>query len=175
MDEGLDTGPVLARAQVPISALDTTGSLTARLSSVGARLLIEALGNYLRGELTPQPQNEAEATYSGAISKEEGEIDWHLPAIELWRRVRAFSPWPGCYTRWQEGRLKIIEAVPVTEARNFKSGQVAALTSTAAFGVGTGEGVLGILRVQAEGKRVMSAAEFLRGQREFIGAVLPQS
>ncbi len=202
MDEGLDTGPVLARAQVPISALDTTGSLTARLSLVGARLLIEALGNYLRGELTPQPQseagalvgarlliealghylrgeltpqpqNEAEATYSGAITKEEGEIDWHLPAIEIWRRVRAFYPWPGCYTRWQEGRLKIIEALPLTGDKAFKVGEVVALTSAAAFGVGTGDGVLGILRVQREGKRVMSAAEFLRGQRGFIGAVLP--
>jgi len=173
MEEGLDTGPVLARAQVPISALDTTGSLTARLSLVGARLLLEALAHYLRGELTPQPQNEAEATYSGAITKEEGEIDWHLPAIELWRRVRAFHPWPGCYTRWQEERLKIIEALPLPEGKAFKAGEVVALTSTAAFGVGTGDGALGILKVQREGKRVMSAAEFLRGQRGFIGAVLP--
>jgi methionyl-tRNA formyltransferase len=175
MDKGLDTGPVLARAQVPISALDTTGSLTARLSLVGARLLVEALGHYLRGELTSKPQNEAEATYSGAISKEEGEIDWHLPAIEIWRRVRAFHPWPGCYTRWQGKQLKIIEALPLTEGKAFKVGEVVALTSTAAFGVGTGDGVLGILRVQREGKRVMSAVEFLRGQREFIGAVLPSS
>jgi methionyl-tRNA formyltransferase len=178
MDEGLDTGPILARAQIPVSAQDTTGSLTTKLSLIGARLLQEVLSYWSRGELTPQPQSEAEATYSGSITKEEGEIDWHLPAIDIWRRVRAFHPWPGCYTRWQGRQLKIIEAVPLTEERTFKVGQVVALTSVpegakAAFGVYTGDGVLGVSRVQLEGKRAISAAEFLRGQREFIGTVLP--
>jgi methionyl-tRNA formyltransferase len=172
MDEGLDTGPVLARAQIPIRALDTTGSLTDRLSLVGASLLLEALGRYLRGELTPQPQNEAEATYSGSFTKEDGEIDWHLPALDIWRRVRAFYPWPGCYTKWQGGRLKIVEALPLTGEKASKVGEVVS-TSASAFGVSTGEGILGVSRLQPEGKRVMSAAEFLRGQRGFIGAVLP--
>ncbi len=177
MEEGLDSGPILARAQIPISAADTTGSLTTKLSVVGARLLVEALCHHLRGELTPRPQNEAEATYSGSITKEEGEIDWHLPAVDIWRRVRAFYPWPGCYTRWRGKKLDIIEAVPLTGEKAFKVGEVVVLPlgSTAAFGISTGEGVLGILRVQLEGKRVMSAAEFLRGQREFIGALLPSS
>ncbi len=175
MDEGMDTGPVLARAQVPVSAADNTGSLTTKLSLVGARLLLEVLGHYLRGELTPEPQNEAEATYSSPITKEEGEIDWHLPAVDIWRRVRAFHPWPGCYTRWRGKKLDIIEAVPLTGEKAFKVGEVVALTSAAALGVNTGEGVLGVSRVQLEGRRAMSAAEFLRGQREFIGAILPSS
>lgn len=177
MEEGLDSGPILARAQIPISAVDTTGSLTTKLSVVGAGLLVEALCHHLRGELTPRPQNEAEATYSDSITKEEGEIDWHLPAVDIWRRVRAFYPWPGCYTRWRGKKLDIIEAVPLTGEKAFKVGEVVVLPlgSTAAFGISTGEGVLGILRVQLEGKRVMSAAEFLRGQREFIGALLPSS
>ena len=98
MDAGLDTGPVLARAQIPVSAMDTTGSLTAKLSLIAAQLLLEVLPRWWRGEITPQPQNEAEATYSSVLSKQDGEIDWHLPAPELWRRVRALSPWPGCYT-----------------------------------------------------------------------------
>ena len=173
MDEGMDTGPILARAQIPISALDNTGSLTGKLSLVGARLLVEALCHYLRGELAPQPQNEAEATSSSPLNKEEGEIDWHLPALDIWRRVRAFYPWPGCYTKWRGKKLDIIEAVPLTGEKAFKVGEVVALSSAAAFGVSTGEGILGILRVQLEGKRDISAAEFLRGQREFIGAVLP--
>jgi len=181
MDEGLDSGPILARAQIPISVLDTTGSLTTKLSVVGARLLVEALCHHLRGELTPRPQNEAEATYSSPIKKEEAEIDWRLPAVDIWRRVRAFYPWPGCYTRWQGKKLDIIEAVPLTgpsRMGRIKSGEVVALTSvakgsTAAFGVNTGDGVLGVSRVQLEGKRAISAAEFLRGQREFIGALLP--
>ena len=180
MDTGLDTGPILTKAQIAISALDTTGSLTAKLSQVAARVLQEGLPCWLRGELTPQPQNEAEATYSSPITKEEGEIDWHLGTIDIWRRVRAFHPWPGCYTRWRGRQLKLIEAMPLPQERTLDAGQVVALTpvrggTKAAFGVGTGDGILGVLKVQLEGKRAISAAEFLRGQRQFIGAILPLS
>ncbi len=176
MEKGLDTGPVLARAQISISARDTTGSLTAKLSLIAAQLLQEVLPCWSRGELAPQPQDEAEATYCGTITKEEGEIDWHLSAVDIWRRVRAFHPWPGCYTRWQGRQLKIIEAVPLPGERALEVGQVVALNKGGAvLGVNTGDGVLGILRVQVEGKRAMSADEFLRGQRQFIGAILPSS
>mgnify|MGYP003681896042 CR=1 FL=1 len=178
MDKGLDTGPILTRAQISISTQDTTGSLTAKLSHIGARLLQEVLVGWLKGKLTPKPQNETEATYSSPITKEDGEINWHLPAIDIWRRVRAFQPWPVSYTRWRGRQLKIIEAVPLSGERTLEVGQVIALTPAkegAAFGVYTGDGVLGVSRVQLEGKRAMSAAEFLRGQREFIGAILPLS
>ena len=174
MHQGLDTGPVLARAQIPISAQDTTGSLTAKLSLIAAQLLLEVLPCWSRGELTPRPQVEAEATYTSVLSKQDGEIDWHLSAVDIWRRVRAFYPWPGCYTGWQGRQLKIMEAVPLPGERTLEVGQVVALSKGGAvFGVSTGDGVLGILRVQVEGKRAMSAAEFLRGQRQFIGAILP--
>lgn len=176
MDSGMDTGPVLARAQIPVSARDTTGSLGGKLSLIGAHLLLDVLVRWVRGEIDPQPQNEAEATYCGAISKEAGKIDWHLSAGELWRRVRAYQPWPGCYTRWQGKQLKIIEAVPLGDVEALEAGQVVALNRKgAAFGVSTGDGVLGVLRVQLEGKRAMSAADFLRGQRHLIGAILPST
>ncbi len=174
MDSGLDTGPVLARAQIPISVHDTTGSLTAKLSQIAARLLIEVLTFWPRGELTPQAQNQAEATYSSVLSKKDSEIDWRLSAPEIWRRVRAFQPWPRSYTRWQGRQFKIIEAVPLPGERTLAVGQVVALNKEGmAFGVNTGDGVLGILMVQLEGKRAMPAAEFSRGQRQFIGAILP--
>jgi methionyl-tRNA formyltransferase len=178
MDAGLDTGPILTRAQIPVAAQDTTGSLTAKLSRIAAGLLQDVLIGWLSGELTPQPQNEVEATYSGTITKEEGEVDWHLPAIDIWRRVRAFQPWPGCYTWWQGKQLKIIEAVPLPEGKALKVGQVIALSPAttglkAVFGVNTGSGILGVVRVQLEGKRAMSAAEFMRGQRQLMGAILP--
>jgi methionyl-tRNA formyltransferase len=172
MDEGLDTGPVLARAQIPILDLDTTGSLSAKLSWLGAQLLGEVLAGWSRGERTPQPQDESEATYCGPITKNEGEIDWRRPALDIWRRVRAFNPWPGCYTRWRGKTLKIIEAAPV-DGGVAEAGEVVALEARAGFGVGTGDGILGISRVQLEGKRAMSAEEFLRGQRELLGVVLP--
>ncbi|MBI4283770.1 MAG: methionyl-tRNA formyltransferase [Chloroflexi bacterium] len=174
MERGLDSGPVLARAQVAISDRDTTGSLTARLSRLAAPLLLEVLPGWMRKELIPRPQDESEATYCRAITKEEGEIDWHLSAVDIWRRVRAFQPWPGCYTRWQGRQLKIIEAMPLAGEKAFEVGQVVALhREGAVFGVNTEDGILGILSVQMEGKRAMSAAEFLRGQRQFIGATLP--
>jgi len=173
MDEGLDTGPVLARAQLPVLARDTTGSLTAKLSWLGAQLLGEVLVGWSRGELTPQPQNEAESTYCDPIAKEEGEIDWRRPALDIWRRVRAFNPWPGSYTRWRGKSLKIIEAAPLVGEPTPEVGRVVALDSKSGFGVATGDGILEVCRVQLEGKKAMSADEFLRGQRDFIGAVLP--
>ncbi len=175
LDEGMDSGPVLARAKIPVSARDTTASLTDKLSLLGARLLGEVLVGWTRGELSPQPQDEATASYCSPITKEEGEIDWRLSALEIWRRVRAFYPWPGCYTRWRGKTLKIIEAVPLPQAKTAKAGEVVALTSGAGFGIGTGDGTLSVLKVQLEGKQELSAAEFLRGQRDFVGAVLPSS
>jgi methionyl-tRNA formyltransferase len=178
MDRGLDTGPVLARAQIPISAEDTTGSLTGKLSWIAAQLLQEILIRWERREIIPQPQNEAEASYCGIITKEDGEIDWHPPAIDIWRRIRAFQPWPGCYTKWQGRQLKIIQAIPLPQKKALEVGRVVTLSpieerSGIAFGVGSGNGILGVRRVQLEGKRVMSAAEFIRGQRHFLGATLP--
>ncbi len=174
LDKGLDTGPVFARAQIPISAKDTTASLMAKLSLIGGQLLLEVLPRWSKGELVPQPQNEAGATYAGMISREAGEIDWSLPAVDIWRRVRAYHPWPGGYTRWRGRQIKIIQAVPLREEAAAEAGQVVALDKEEApFGVGTGDGVLGVLQVQLEGKRVMPAADFLRGQKRLIGAILP--
>jgi len=176
MGKGLDTGPVLAQAQIAISGLDTTGSLTAKLSLIAAQLLIEVLPSWVKGEIAPRPQDKAQASYSGEFSKKDGEIDWHLSAVDIWRRVRAFHPWPGCYTTWQGRQLKIIGVVPVPGEKSGEVGQVVALNKGGAvFGVNTGDGVLGILKVQLEGKRAMYADEFLRGQRQFIGAVLPST
>jgi len=174
MDAGMDTGPVLARAAVSIAPRDTTGSLTGKLSLVAARLLQEVLVRWLRGEIEPRSQNNAAATYSRQFSKEDGKITWRQPAADIWRQVRAFSPWPGCYTVWQGKKLRFVEAVPLADERAAEAGRVIALNKEgAAFGVHTGRGTLGILQVQLEGKRAMPAEEFLRGQREFIGAVLP--
>jgi methionyl-tRNA formyltransferase len=173
LDEGMDSGPVLARAQVPIADSDTTASLGAKLSLVGAGLLGEVIVGWIRGEIKPQPQDESQATYCQPITKDEGEIDWRLSAIDIWRRVRAFYPWPGCFTRWRGKTLKIIEATPLSPQTPAKPGEVVALD--AGFGIGSGDGILNILRLQLEGKQALSAVEFLRGQRDFIGAVLPSN
>jgi len=172
MDEGLDSGSILAQKKVGISSVDTTGSLTAKLAHVGAELLMEILPKWIGGELEPKPQDESQATYSKLITSKDGEIDWHLPAVELWQRVRAFNPWPSCYTWWQGKRLKIHKATLLNKPAKGEIGKVVALPEPPKVGVVTGEGILGLCQVQLEGKREISIADFVRGQRNFIGSIL---
>jgi len=172
MNEGLDSGPILAQEKVGISSMDTTGSLTSKLAHAGAELLMKTLPKWIGGELEPRPQDESQATYSRLITGKDGEIDWHLSAVELWQRVRAFNPWPSCYTWWQGKRLKIHRATLLGESPKGKIGQVVALRESPKVGVVTGEGILGLCQVQLESKREMPVADFLRGQRNFIGSIL---
>lgn len=176
MDEGLDTGPVITRAQIPVTCQDTAGSLTEKLSLIAANLIQDVLIHWVRGELKPQAQNEAEATYSSPINKNNGEINWCQPAMTIWRQVRAFQPWPGAFTRWQGKRLEILQGFPLPWPAQVEAGQVvdlATITDKTAFGIATGDGLLGACYVQLEGKRVTSASDFLNGRRNFIGATLP--
>ncbi len=124
----------------------------------------------------PEPKDE-EASYSHEITKEAGLIDWNASAEVIWRQVRAYQPWPEAYTYWQGKQFKIIEAVPLQTAEPAEAGRVIDLKSVprppgVGFGAGTGNGVLGVIRVQIEGKRVMPAEEFVRGQRGFQGSSL---
>lgn len=173
MDKGMDTGPVIARQECPLSQEDTTGSLTRKLAQIGAKLLEQTLPLWLRSEITPEPQEEEKATYSRLIRKEDGRIDWQRRAEELGRMVRAFQPWPACNTTWQGKILKIISASPLPGSG--EPGKVVAIQEQQgiSLGVQTGEGILGLRQLQLEGKRVMTAEEFVRGQKDFIGAFLP--
>jgi methionyl-tRNA formyltransferase len=168
----IDSGSILAQREVGISFKDTTGSLISKLAQTGAQLLLETLPKWLAGELKPQTQDESQATYSRKINKNDGEIDWHLSAAELWRQVRAYNPWPGSYTWWQGKRLKIHKAIPFSKVSNSGMGDVVALQEPPEVGVVTGRGILGICQVQLEGKRQMSVSEFVRGQRDFVGSTL---
>jgi methionyl-tRNA formyltransferase len=174
----VDTGPVIAQAQIPVNAADTAGTLMERLSSISADLVLDVLVHWRRGELKPRPQDDSAATYSKMITKENGEIDWHEPVEKIWRKVRAYQPWPGAFTVWQGKRLEILQAFPLPVTGAAEPGTVVNLslltgnTRDAGFGVVTGDGVLGICFVKYEGKRAMPAAEFARGQRNFFGALL---
>ncbi|MBM4446396.1 MAG: methionyl-tRNA formyltransferase [Chloroflexi bacterium] len=174
LDVGLDSGPILSQREVSISADDTTRLLAVKLAQVGAQLLMETLPLWIDGRIKPQPQDESRASYSKVISKGDGEIGWRLSTLELWRRIRAFDPWPGCYAWWHGKRLKICKAVPLYGEKSGEPGKVIALSPSAPaiVGVETGDGALGLLRVQLEGKREVSAEEFVRGQRDFIGSRL---
>ncbi len=177
MDAGMDTGPILTRSQIPVTGQDTTGTLTEKLALIGARMVLEVIPHLVRGELPPRPQDDMEATYSAQVVKEEGEISWLLPAVEIWRRMRAFQPWPGAYSFWEGKRLEIQSGLPLPGSEQPPpAGTVVDLrpqNGQTAFGVVTGDGVLGISMVQLAGKKAMSAADFLRGQPGILTAKLP--
>jgi len=175
MDEGTDTGPILLQAGLPIRPDDTTGTLTTRLAALGAQMLSETLPRWLAGQITPQPQDHSGATLAPKLDKVDGRLDWSRPAIELDRRVRAFSPWPGTFTKWN-GKLLRILTVQVTgrplEKAQGQGTPGLVVKDAKDIGVVTGDGILRLVEVQLEGKRAMSASDFARGQPAFIGSVL---
>jgi len=174
MDVGLDTGPVLSQEAVTILDSDTTGTLTSALAERGGRLLVETMDGWLAGTVAPRAQKEAEATYSTKVGADDGLMDWMQPATVLWRRVRAYYPWPGCHTFWKGQRLKVHSARPLALHAHGEPGRVVQLPAAAPLRVGivTVEGVLGLERIQLEGKRDAAAEEFVRGHRDFVGSVL---
>ncbi|MER3399130.1 MAG: methionyl-tRNA formyltransferase [Chloroflexota bacterium] len=172
MDEGMDTGPILARSEpVPIGPEDTTATLTPKLAEVGARLLLGTLPKWVAGQIIPEPQDDSQATYSRLLKKEDGVIDWGRSAEEIWRQVRAFDPWPGAFTWWEGKLLKILACQPLPGSSLAPPGTVVGLDGGAA--VQTGSGLLKLERVQLEGRRAVGIGEFLRGYPRFIGSRLP--
>ncbi|MEX2446674.1 MAG: methionyl-tRNA formyltransferase [Dehalococcoidia bacterium] len=178
----LDAGPVLARRETPIGPLDTTGALTARIADLGAALLAETLPRWLAGEVAPQPQDDALATFAPRLTKDDGAIDWTLPAEEIARAVRAYHPWPLATTRRGDDPLAILEAWPLPGDPGGAPGTVSAgdgtaLTPllpgrTARAVVACGAGALALLTVQRAGRRALSIEEYLNGDRALIGSVL---
>ncbi|MBM3127829.1 MAG: methionyl-tRNA formyltransferase [Chloroflexi bacterium] len=170
MDEGLDTGPLLAQRAIPINNDDATGTLTPKLATLAAALMIETLPRILTGDIAPQPQDHARATMFKQIKKEEGLIDWTRPAIEIARRVRAFNPWPSAFTFWHGAQLKILRADAAPKKSDAEPGRVIELGKEIA--VVCGGGALILREIQLAGKRAMNVKEFARGQRGFVESLL---
>ena len=169
----VDSGDILGQVQVPIMDYDTTDLLTGKLSLVSAQMVLEMLPRLVKNEVIPRQQDHSLSNYFGQMSKQDGEIDWNMPAVDIWRRVRAYNPWPGCYTRWNGKQLKILMARPLPIEENVSPGMVVSLPDKHLLAIGTGDGVLAVFEVQLEGKKTMLTKEFIQGQREFIGAMLP--
>lgn len=170
MEAGLDTGPILLARPTAIAARETAATLHDRLAALGAQALLDTLDELALGKATPHPQPAAGVTYAAKIRKEEASIDWSRSAADIDRQIRAFNAWPIAETRWNGQQLRVWEAVPVESPAAPSPGKVLA-TGPAGIDVGTGSGVLRLTRVQAAGRKAMSAAEFLKAHR-LDGAVL---
>lgn len=167
MDTGMDSGPILSQVRAGIDDQDTAGLLLERLAEQGAELLGETLPRWLAGEITPQRQDDSQATTCPLLRKEDGRVDWTLPARDIWRRVRAYNPWPGAFTTLDGETLHIWQASPVDRESREPPGTV--IATAGGFGVQTGAGVLEVLEAQRSGRRSLSAKELLRGMPGLIG------
>jgi methionyl-tRNA formyltransferase len=172
LDAGMDSGPLISQAQIAILDQDDAVTLTAKLFEIGARMVLEALAGGFNGKRPAEPQNSALATFTREIEKEDGRINWQNSADQIWRQVRAYQPWPQAYTLWQGRQIKILRASPLPGSPSGEPGRVTRLGGGRPLAVGTGQGLLAVEMLQIEGKRAMTADEFLRGQRDFEGAQL---
>ena len=171
LDDGVDTGPILARESVPIGPTETCEELTDRLFDLGANLLVSALESWNAGRIQPTPQDDALATLTRRLERADGRLDWSQSAESLARQVRAFTPWPGTFTTWRGKTLKILRAEPLDIDPAAPPGAVIAPTASD-VAVATGDGALRILDLQLEGRRPSPAPDFLRGHQDFISSTL---
>ena len=159
MDEGLDTGDILLQRTINILPGDTGGALHDRVAGVAPETLLESLDLLAKGKAPRTPQDNASATYAPKLKREDGKIDWSEPAEVIERKIRAFNPWPGAFMKLDGRNLKMFSASVVD--LSGKPGEI--LRSEKQLVVAAGKGALSIGEVQLEGKRRMSASEFLRG------------
>jgi methionyl-tRNA formyltransferase len=163
MDEGMDTGAILLQETVPITPDDTAGTLSSRLADVGGRLLIVTLSQLLAGTVTPRLQDSSQATMAPLLKKEDGLLDWTLPALDLANRVRGLSPWPGAHTYLGEDRWVIWKASALERSATTAPAGTIVDATKEGIAVSTGRGVLRIMQLQPANSRRMSAAEYLAG------------
>ncbi len=166
MDEGLDTGPILAQRTVPIGATDTAATVHDTLAALGAEMIVATLSD---SALTARPQPDEGATYAGKLSRAEARLDWRHSAVDLERRVRAFSPWPGANFTVNGETVKVLAAEVGLDHDTAAPGTVLDDRLT----IACGDGALRPTRVQRGGRAACDTAAFLRGFAIPVGTCLP--
>lgn len=169
MNEGLDTGDILTQTEVAIDDTDTGETLFDKLMIAGADLLVDTLRKIAEGNVNPAPQDNDKATYAKILKKEMGRIDFNLDATSVWNRVRAFTPWPGGFTYLNGKMLKVKECHVLKDSLevnldSYGIGEIINVSKNELY-VKCGEGILAITRLQPEGKKEMSAHDFLLGNK----------
>ncbi|HEY6351263.1 MAG TPA: methionyl-tRNA formyltransferase [Candidatus Angelobacter sp.] len=164
LDESLDTGDILLQREMQILPRDTAITLALRLAATGADLLLETLRGLEQGSIARIPQDHSQATLAPILKKEDGLIDFDRTAIEIHNRLRGFQPWPGAYTLFRSKNLKIIEARPSPEMLSVPKGELHAQNEKLFVGCGKGT-ALELVQMQPEGKKAITAREFMSGYR----------
>jgi methionyl-tRNA formyltransferase len=174
----MDSGEILAVRKVPLSGRETTGSLSAALAPLGATLLVQTLERLERGTLRPVPQREEEASYCRLVRKEDGEVGWSAPAVQIERMIRAYDPWPRAYTTFRGRQLSLLSGQVYPEhidTADRPQGLVLAADNRYGILVTTGQGILCLTRLQMQSRRALDWRAFLNGQQDFIGARLGET
>jgi methionyl-tRNA formyltransferase len=166
MNEGLDTGDILLQRRIEIQPKDTGGSLHDRLAQIAPEALLESLRLLAAGDPARIPQDNTQATYAPKLKREHGRINWSESAEAIERKIRAFNPWPGAFIKLNDQNLKIFSASVV--GLDGKAGEI--LRSEGDLVIAAGKDAVSLGEVQLEGKRRMSAAEFLRGHAAILRA-----
>lgn len=175
IDAGMDTGGILSVRWTPIPPEATAGELEAALAEQGARLLLPTLKQYLAGELEVTPQSDEAASYAPRIKKEDGRIDWLGSAAEVHNRIRAMNPWPGAFTDWRGGELKVWRASLVTvDSTGTAPGTVLRLDSSGVV-VQCGAGAVSLTELQLPNRRRVGARDFINGTQIRTGDLLGQT
>ncbi len=164
MDEGLDTGAMLAKAETPIGDDDTAATLHDRLAELGGRLLVETLALLARGDLTPQAQDKTHASYAAKLKKEEARLDWNADAGLLARRVRAFNPWPVAHTTLDGQTLRLWHAHAENGTPADQPPGTVLSADAGGVRVQCAPGVLRITQLQLEGGKMLGTRDFLNGR-----------
>ena len=175
LDEGMDTGPILAQQEYPLNGDETAADLTEALFRTGAQLLLDNLEALAAGKLPAQPQDDSRASVTRKLERADGLADWTRSAVTLERQRRAFTPWPGLTAHWQDKSLRLLDVAPLNrpDLTGADPGLVVSLPSEETpAGIITADGILGLKSVQLEGRRATSIAEFLRGYPAFISSRL---
>ena len=164
IDVGLDTGDTLLEKEVAIADDDTAETLGARLSQLGADLMIETLRRLEKGDLIAQPQDHSQATLAPILKKEDGRIDWNLPAVDIWNRIRGLRPWPGAYTNFRGKNLHIWSAARPVAGENMMFEPGTLVAERARLRVVCGQGtLLEPKEMQLEGRKRLATRDFLNG------------
>ena len=172
MDEGLDTGDMILKTEVPVAADETGESLHDKLAAAGAALCVETLKALEDGTAVREKQGESPTAYAKMLTKELGDIDWAEPAVKIERLVRGLNSWPSAYTHWNGKVMKIWRAAAeAAETADVQPGTVVSVEKES-FAVQTGDGVLRVLEVQMPGKKRMDAGAFMRGNTMEPGELL---